>query len=1033
MTKKLLRSIFVLLCLASAINANAQNKTITGVVTSKEDGDPLPGVSVQVAGTTAGVSTNGEGKYSISAPQNASLVFSYIGMNVETVKVGNSNVINVTLTSSTSQLGEVIITTALGVQKDKRTLGYSTQTVNGDDISESLRENFLNALQGKVAGATINTTSGAPGASSQIVLRGFNSLSGNNSPLIVVDGLPINNSTFDQNNSTLQSPNRNNDFTNRAADINPNDIASITVLKGPEAAALYGIEAGSGAIIITTKKGTAGKLKMSYDNSFRVDQNYLFPDIQSTYGLGLAGNPTSLTRNAFGTTIDPSTPIYDNVRNFFQDAYTQKHNVSLDGGVKSLTYRVSLSTLNQKGTIPTTALDRYNGRGTVSYKTKNNMFDATFSGAYTYSDNQKALRGSAGFLQSLLLWPTTDDASVYTKSDGTRKPFLSDDGFTEGDNPYWLIYKNKTSDQTKRTNYNLSFNLRPTKWLTLTARTSYDGYSTKSNLYYDPFSSTYFSVGGLIENSTTDYRGLSGIFLAAAQKKIGKIDHTLRIGTSIDDFRTELFSERGQKLKKVGDVFVNDFTSIDPATYLNSRTLGRDTLSLKRLQGVFGEYTFSYDKFLTLTISGRNDLTSTLPKASRSFFYPAASLAFVFSDLLFKNSKTFTFGKLRGSVAETAKDITPYGSQSVYNKQLTSGLGYGYGFTNNNPFIVPERQRTFELGTELQFFKNRIGVDFAYYNTLNIGQIVRLVRLSYGTGFILSTLNVADTRNKGMELVLTGQPIKTKDFVWNITVNMAGTRNQVLNLPGNIPEYYNSDTWVDAFRNGLTPGSTTTSLTGTDYLRNSKGQILIDPTTGFPVTNPNYVKIAERNPSFTGGILNSFSYKNISFGFNFDVRKGGDIMNGTEYALTTRGFSTRTLDREQAIIVPGVLRDGLEESANPTVNTMQVVPQSSTFYQDGRLPASVFVEKNVNWVRLREARISYKIDARKLGNIKYVKSLSVFASGTDLFILTNYSGADPSVNANSAATSGSGAFGVDYFAASTPRGINVGVRIDLSN
>jgi hypothetical protein len=229
----------------------------------------------------------------------------------------------------------------------------------------------------------------------------------------------------------------------------------------------------------------------------------------------------------------------------------------------------------------------------------------------------------------------------------------------------------------------------------------------------------------------------------------------------------------------------------------------------------------------------------------------------------------------------------------------------------------------------LKFLDNRLGVDFTYYNTYNIGQIVWLVRLSYGTGFILSTLNVADTRNQGMELILTGQLVKTRDFVWNITINAAGTQNKVLDLPSNIPEYYNSDTWIDAFRNGLTLGSTTTSLTSQDYLRNTAGQILIDPNTGFPLVNPVYQRIAARNPRVTGGILNSFSYKRVTFGFNMDYRIGGDIMNGTKYWKTVNGYSTRTRSREQPIIVPGVLRDGLEESTNPTANTMQIVPNTS--------------------------------------------------------------------------------------------------------
>ncbi len=1030
MNKKLLIFYAIIFLFAPLVSTYAQNRTVSGTVVSSEDNGKLPGVSVRVKDTNRATSSDANGKFTIAAAQSETLVFSYIGMENQEVKVGNTTTFNISLKANDSMLKEVTIVGAFGVEKKAKTLGYVTQSVNGEDINESQRENFLNALQGRVAGATINTSSGAPGASTQIVLRGFNSLSGNNSPLIIVDGLQINNSTVDQNNLSLQSPNRNNDYTNRAADINPNDIESVTVLKGPEAAALYGIDAGSGAIIITTKKGKKGKPKLSYDNNFRIDQTYLFPEIQTTYGTGLFGDSTQ-TRSAFGKEIGANVKKYDNIRNFFQDAITQRHNLGFDGGIKDVTYRVSLGSINQTGTIPTTGYDRYNARATLSYKTKNNFFDITGTGAYTYSYNQKALRGAGGFLEALYSWPVTDNAKEYIKADGSRRRFFGNDSFAESDNPFWSVYKNESSDKTNRQNYNISTNLRPTDWLTLTARGSYDGYTTKGDLFYHPQSDLYFGVGGLIEKYSTDYRGYSGVFLATAKKKIGKFDNTFRIGTAIDDFETRTFSERGQRLLKDGQDFTNNFSSIDPATYLNSRTLGRDTLTIKRLVGTFGEINMNYDEWLYLTIAGRNDLTSTLPKASRSFFYPSASLSFVFSDLLKLNSKVFTMGRLRASVAETAKDITPYGSQSVYNLQLTSGLGYGYGFTNNNPNIVPERQRTFELGTELQFYNKRLTFDYTYYNTMNIGQIVRLVRLSYGTGFILSTLNVADTRNRGMELMINGQPIKTKNFVWNIGINLAGTRNLVLGLPANIPEYYNSDTWVGAFRNGLTPGSTTTSLTGQTYLRNTKGQILIDPGTGAPLADPLYRPIGDRNPTFTGGIQNSVTYKNFSFGLNLDIRVGGDIMNGTEYTNVLRGNSNITLNRNQSIVVQGVLRDGLEETANPTLNNIQITPATSTYYQDGRLYASNFVEKDINWVRLREARVAYKLSNTLVQKIKYVAGASIFVTGTDLFIISNYSGADPSANSNSAATAGIGGFGIDYFSPSTPRGFSVGIRLDL--
>lgn len=1034
--KKLLlnKLIWLFLCVSVATihNGWSQDRQITGKVTGSNDNSPLPGASILVKGTTRGATTSADGTYKISVKDGSTLIFGSLGFEKQEVKVGNQSILNVKLISANSELEEVVVTTAFGLDKNKRGLGYAVQTVNGDDIAETGRENVLNALQGRVAGATINATSGAPGASSAIVLRGFNSLSGNNSPLIVIDGLPINNSTLSQGGLASGSSNRDNDYSNRLSDLNPNDIESVTVLKGPEASSLYGIDAGSGAIIIKTKKGQAGKPKFSYNNAFRIDQMYLFPEqTQSVYGLGFFG-ATTRTLSAFGPKIPEGTPIFNNVEKFFQNATSQIHNLSVNGGKGNFTYRASLGSTNQKGNVQNTSYDRYNGRITLDYNAFKNKLMLSGTASYAYANNQKALRGAGGYVQSLLYWPVTDDASKYQKENGERRRFFDDIGLAELDNPYWSVNKNSSADDNYRQNYNLSATIRPKDWLTVISKLSYDGYKTNGFAFIHPESNGAFTTKGYLEDYNVKYRGLSGVFIVGANKKIGsKIEMDLKLGTAIDDYRTETFSRRGTDfIKQLGDnPFPNDFSIITPSTYLDSRSLGRDTLTIRRLQGVFGEYTLSYEKWLTLTITGRNDWTSTLPAGARSFFYPSASLAFVFTDLLPK-SNLLTFGKLRGSVAQTAKDILPYGSQSVYNKQLTSGLGYAYGFTNNNPFIVPERQSTFEIGTELKFWGGRFGIDAAYYNTKNIGQIVRQVRLSYGSGFVLSTLNIADTRNQGVELIITAQPIKTKGFIWNTTFNFAKTTNEVLNLPANIPEYYNSDSFLSAFRNGLIPGGTTTSITGQDYLRNSKGQIIIDAGTGNPLVNPNYQKIGDRNPDFTLGITNSFIYKDVTLSFLLDIRKGGDIMNGTAYARTLAGQTAITLDREKAQIVPGVLNDGLQETDKPTINTIQIYPFSTGYYSDGRLYAANFMEKNINWLRLRQLSLSYKLPSKFMKSIG-LESGSVFLNGTDLFVLTNYSGADPAVNGNSAATSGIGSFGIDWFSTSTPRGFSTGLRIDF--
>ncbi len=1017
-----------------SFGVNAQDIQLKGTVTDSK-GEGLPGVSIMIEGMARGTTSNADGGFSLKAPQKGTLVFRSLGMLTQKVKIGSLSTINVKMEDDASTLDEVVVT-SMEQTKKRNEVSFATQSLIGDELAETGRENILNAMQSRVAGATINLTSGAPGASTQIVLRGVNSLSGNNSPLIVLDGLPINNSTLSQGVLASGSSNRDNDFTNRLGDINPSDVESITVLKGPEATALYGIDAGSGAIIIKTKKGQQGKPKISYNNLFRVDQTYLFPEAtQTVYGTGLLGNSGTLTRSLLGGRNPEGTPVFDNARNFFQNAITKQHNLSVSGSKGRINYRVSGGLLDQLGTIPNSGLNRKNLTGSLIYKTANEKLTLTARGTFSDSYNQKALRGANGFMQSLLLWPNTDDARNYLKEDGTRELYNEALGLTEAANPYWVVNKNISKDFNTRQIAGLQANYKFTDWLNLDVRVNQDTYQNNGYTIYHPQSNEFLLDRGQLELYDVDFKGYSGLALLRATKQITKeFKLNAMVGTSVDDNKWKYFSERGRGLVRqvVGsEEYIPEIRAITAGTYANSRTLGRDTLRIRRLQGVFGELMASYKNYLTLTVTGRNDWTSTLPASSRSFFYPSAGLSFVFSEILPKNS-ILTYGKLRGSTAQTAKDIQPYQSQSIYQKQLSSGGGYAYGFTNNNPGIVPERQKTFEVGTELEFFKKRIAIDATYYNTRNLGQIVSLVRLSYGTGFVLSTLNIADTKNTGVELMLTTKNVDAKKFKWTTSFNFNAMKNKVTKLPANVTEYYNSDTFVSGFRNGLVLNGPTTSITGQDYLRNTAGQILIDPGTGNPLVNPNYLVVGDRNPDFTLGINNRFDLNDrFSVSVLFDTRKGGDIMNGTAYSRTLQGQTALTLNRETPIIVPGVLNDGLQNSPTPTPNTIQIVPQFSSYYQDGRLYPGNFMERDVNWVRLRDFTINYKLKksfAQRLG----LEGASLFLTGTDLFILTNYSGADPAAtNSNNASTSGVGGSGIDWFTASTPRGIATGIRLDL--
>ncbi|MCU0395195.1 MAG: SusC/RagA family TonB-linked outer membrane protein, partial [Chitinophagaceae bacterium] len=617
--RKLLNRIVAACFLLTSMLATAQERNISGKVTDAKDGAAMQGVTVTNAKTNKRAQTDVSGNFTIAANTGDPIRFTFVGYATRTVNAPASGAFNVTMAQAESELDDVVVT-AFGIKRQKRGLGYATQEVKGAEIAETQRENFINSLQGRVAGATVNSTSGAPGASSQIVLRGFNSLTGNNSPLFIVDGLPVNNDAFRQGLLASDQPNRNNDYTNRGIDLNPDDIESVTILKGPEATALYGIEAGSGAIVITTKKGRSGKLKVNYDNSFRVEHLYRYPDVQTTFSTGTNGVYDSTIRSRFGPRWPEGTKMYDNPRAFFDNGFSQKHNVNLEGGTAKMTYRANATFQDQKGVVPTTRFTRFAPRFTL-VNNFSKKFSMTNSLAYTHTQNRKTFRGAGGFMTNLLLWPNNFDVRDWQDQYGNRQKIVDDPAFAEVDNPFWDVNRNRNEDVNDRYFYNLTLNYDPLKWLNVTARGGVDYYNQWGQYMYSPQSNPYYSVGGFMEYYSLTYRGLSGNLIATAKNQIGQFKTTVRVGTAIDEFKRTSWSERSED---IGDYF--DFQlATKPEKRFNSRQTGRDTLQIKRLQGFFGEIGVSYKDVVYLTATGRNDFTSTLSKDFNSFFYPSVS------------------------------------------------------------------------------------------------------------------------------------------------------------------------------------------------------------------------------------------------------------------------------------------------------------------------------------------------------------------------------------------------------------------------
>jgi TonB-linked SusC/RagA family outer membrane protein len=1014
--------------------AFSQGGTVRGTILGTGN-EGVPNATVAVKGTGRTTVTDNRGNFAIQANKGDVLVLTSVGFVAREFTVGDNLSPRITLTASDNTLSEVVVT-AMDIKRNPRELGYSVQKVDGEEIKETQRENFVNGLAGRVAGLTINPTGGTAGASSSIVLRGFNSLSLSNQPLFVVDGVILDNTTLDQTSDggrgvglASDRPNRDNDYTNRIADLNPNDIETVTVLKGPEATALYGSQASSGAIIITTRKAKSNKFAFQYDNAFRIQKTTRFPQIYDAYQNGTNGIYSPIY-SYFGQPYPAGTQLYDNTDIFFRTGFSQTHNFGMDFGVKNSIFRVSTSWFDQKGVIPNNDYNRFNFRISNTTKLFGDKVDITPSLAYIKSENDKVLRSAGGYMLSLLVWPNQSSITNFEGPDGSKLPVFSSNPNADYDNPLWNVRNNRSRDVTERYTASVGINIRPTSWLTVAGRFGYDTYNSDGYSIYHPLS-YYLSraLNGAQDNYWRKYLGYNHTITATARKKVGDFNFRLMVGTMWQDYETRMFAVSGNQLK---DPKNSDSSNTLESTRVRllQNNLGRWNKQVLRQFAYFGEFAVNWKNMIFLNYTHRFETASTLPVQNRKYNYPGGSLSMIMSDLMpfLKKGDVLTYWKLRTSLAGTARLNTPYSTQSVFVNNFASGGGFSYGFTNANPDLKPERQQTYEIGTEFRFFKSRLGIDATYYNTLNKGQIIENFRLSYGTGFVLNTQNAASTRNRGIEVAVDATLASTKRFGWNLRLNFNKMWNEVVDMPKNVSEYYISDTWLYGnARGGLVLNGPTTSITSFGYLRNNAGQILINPLNGLPVVEGIFKVRGDRNPDFTLGALNSLRYKTWRLNFLWDLKVGGDIFNGTEMFLTRAGRSRLTMDRMTPRIVEGVLQDGNQNSATPTKNTISIIP----FYNDAfysSMPEEAFIQKDVNWLRLRDLTLSYGFTPESIRNINGLKNLEFFVTGNDLILITNYRGADPAVNGNTAGTRGVGAFGFDYGTLPAPIGVNFGLR-----
>lgn len=1044
--KHFILSVFAMLLVSGTLLA--QNTRVTGKVTDNA-GLPIPGVTVLIEGTTTGVATDYDGTYSIEVPSNGVLLFSAIGMESQMVPVNGRSVINLTMAES-SVLVEEVVVTALGIEKEKKALGYAVQDLKSDEIMRNKQTNVINSLAGKVAGVNITQSSGSAGAGSTIIIRGGNSASESrdNQPLFVVDGIIYDNSTVNSGNSGTDGVTKTaTSFGNRVMDINPDDIESMSILKGAAASALYGSRAADGVVIITTKRGSEGPVKIDFNSKYSYSWTGIRPELQGVYGRGFynqAGVFSDFTTQSWGNPITGT--VYDNVNNFFQGGNVFDNSLGISGGSKNNSFYLSVSNFNQTGVVPMTSYEkttfRFNG------EQKYGILTVGANAAYSISNTLKTLTtaglyegGGNGTMTALYGWARSDDMSKYLNDDGTK--YRRFEGLLEladeVENPYWILNKNKLTDGVDRFTGGINATLDVTEWFNVLYRIGYDTYNSGAYTYIAPGGSVVERYqNGRLSKSSSDYKFITSNLMLNFNKTFGDFDLNLLLGHTAESTNRVLRTIWGYDFSTAGTISFSNI--VDDTKFFTERNV------TKRLVGAFGEFRASYKSIAYLTVTGRNDWSSTLPIENRSYFYPSVSGSLVFTELLPKND-ILSFGKIRASWAQVGKDADAYATNTyLWAPQVVSAqfVGVGNSWTGGSPNLVPEIQTSTEFGAELQFLQGRFGLDFTYYTSVTENQLAS-PRLAQSTGYIFLTLNSGSVHNKGMELSINAAPVRTRDFRWDLTLNLSGNRGTLGDFLPGVGLFYVTDVQIGGVKAASIPnGGYFLGLTGDYWLRETDeegneipdGRYQIDEVTGlYKNTKVTTNVIGNREPDFIGGLNNNLRYKNLNFSFLFDIRKGGDIYNGTEYFLTVNGLSMRTLDRE-SVTVSGV-SSSTGEPLSYTYNAGQTYTIGGASYSGEYMIQQYWSNyannaynfmTSTNWLRLRSMSLSYDFGGL-LGNNKYIKGLSASVAGYNLWLWTNYKGMDPEVSVSGSGTGGSGSMGIDYCGVPATRNITFGLNV----
>lgn len=1007
-----------------------QQKSVSGKVTDPK-GVTLPGVSVVVKGTTNGITTDNRGVYNLeNVPSQSTLVFSFIGMKTLEVKVENQSIINVTLADETIGLDEVTVT-ALGIKRATAALGYSVSEIKGKDLTIAKETNVINSLSGRIAGLDISSTVGGPSGSTRVLIRGNSQLAGNNMPLFVIDGVPM-------DNTQMGSAEKwgGYDMGDGLSGINADDVESVSVLKGPSASALYGSRASNGVILITTKSGAKREgigVEFSSNTNF-VSLLSHFDDYQTTYGQGRNGllpqaDDIGTSQSAWGPKLDPNlnitiyngkvkpySVVQNNILDFFRTGMTTDNALSFSGGNENTSLRLSLSNLLNNDIVPNSDMNRntfmLKGNSKLSSKltidAKVNYVTENVNNRPALSDNPNnvglAIIGiPANFDQAWLGESYVDPRGQYI--DWNRNIYRI--------NPYWSINQITNKSSRERMMGYVQLNYTLTDWLSLQLKSGLDYYNFRFTNFLPK--TTPSKEAGYINESAQKVQENNSEFLLSFNKNL--FDNNITIsayaGGNIMRYKSEKFLNEGNGIINPGIEAISNFTQKSVNWYLIN----------KQINSLYGAFQTGFKEMLYIDLTLRNDWSSTLAKGENSYLYPSASSSLIFSKLFNGKKDIFSFGKLRASWAEVGGDTDPYQLNLTYDLLNYSYNGNPLGRVANssipNQFLKPTRTYSYELGTNLKFFNNRFGLDLTYYSQQTKDQIMQMP-ISDISGYNFATINAGEIRNEGIEVAVNLTPIKTKDFTWDMDITYAKNENMVVKLYEGIPNLTLSEArWTGATISAQ-EGQAYGVIMGRPIKRAPDGQMVIN-AAGLPEFEENPAVLGNGTFDWTGGLLNSFTYKRFSLKSLLDIKWGADIFSMSDMLYHMNGNSTETLEgrdewyaSEEArmaagktpaewtpisgYVANGVVNTGTAEDPVYVQNTTFIDPQLywNGFYNGSPEP---FI-KDASFIKLREVSLSYSLSKNSLAKTPFT-AVSFSIVGRNLFILyDSLNNIDPESNYN---------------------------------